>query len=156
MGAITDLFKSERGLLAVAILIAATVLCGTHQLTVDQWTAFVQWVFGIYVAGKTVTGATAMFTFKDPSANQRLDQAMALLTSYLGPKVGQESPGAAGTAAPRNDMHTNAPVVTSGTTAESTAPPAASGTARTQEPLAAAGTATTTKTVPAQPTPPGA
>jgi len=45
----------------------------------------VQWC-SIYVAGKTVTGATAMFTFKDPSANQRLDQAMALLTSYLGPR----------------------------------------------------------------------
>ncbi len=62
MGAIKDLWQSERGLVAIALIIAGTVLRVTGGITADQWLSYTQWVFGIYVAGKTITGTTAMLT----------------------------------------------------------------------------------------------
>lgn len=57
MGAIKDIWHSERGLLAIVIILAATVLTGLDRMTVDQWTSFVTYVFVAYVTGKTITGA---------------------------------------------------------------------------------------------------
>jgi hypothetical protein len=57
MGAIKDLFASERGFFALAIVIAATVLTGLGNMTVDTWQSFTMTIFGIYVGGKTITGA---------------------------------------------------------------------------------------------------
>lgn len=57
MGAITDLWKSERGLLTILILIAASVLAGILVITGDQWLDFTKFVFVTYVAGKSLTGA---------------------------------------------------------------------------------------------------
>lgn len=65
MGAISDLWNSERGLLTVLILVAATVLVVFGRMTIDQWMAFVQVVIGIYVAGKTVS--SAVIAWKNPS-----------------------------------------------------------------------------------------
>lgn len=60
MGAITDLWKSERGLLAVLIIVAATVLTALSKMTIDSWQTFVMGIFITYAAGKTVTGAVAI------------------------------------------------------------------------------------------------
>lgn len=60
MGAITDLWKSERGLLAVLIIVAATVLTALSKMTIDSWQTFVTGIFITYAAGKTVTGAVAI------------------------------------------------------------------------------------------------
>ena len=60
MGAITDLWKSERGLLAVLIIVAASVLAGLGKMTIDGWQTFVTGIFITYAAGKTVTGAVAI------------------------------------------------------------------------------------------------
>jgi len=68
MGAITDLFNSERGLLAVLLIIGATVLTALHVMTVTDWKDFATYVFGVYTAGKTVTGAVGMFTNKNGTA----------------------------------------------------------------------------------------
>jgi hypothetical protein len=57
MGAITDLWKSERGLLAVLIIVAASVFVGLDKMTVADWQTFVLGIFITYAAGKTVTGA---------------------------------------------------------------------------------------------------
>ena len=57
MGAITDLWKSERGLLAVLLVITAGVLAGLGYMTTPEWTEFAKWIFITYTAGKTVTGA---------------------------------------------------------------------------------------------------
>ncbi len=57
MGAIKDLWASERGLLCLAIIVAATVLRGLAMMTTDQWIELVKWVFVTYAAAKTVTGA---------------------------------------------------------------------------------------------------
>jgi hypothetical protein len=56
--ALKDLFASERGLLALALIICATVLAALAVLTPDQWIGFVEFVFGAYVVGKTTTGVT--------------------------------------------------------------------------------------------------
>lgn len=57
MGALKDLLASERGLIALALIIASTVLAATGHQTMAEWKELVIWVFGTYVAGKTVTGA---------------------------------------------------------------------------------------------------
>lgn len=57
MGAITDLWKSERGLLAVLLVATAGVLAGLGHMTTTEWTEFAKWIFVAYAAGKTVTGA---------------------------------------------------------------------------------------------------
>lgn len=57
MGAITDLWKSERGLLAVLLVATAGVLAGLGHMTTLEWTEFAKWIFVTYTAGKTVTGA---------------------------------------------------------------------------------------------------
>ncbi|MGC2778801.1 MAG: hypothetical protein WA418_24545 [Bradyrhizobium sp.] len=62
MGAIKDLWQSERGLVAVALIAAASVLCGIGAVPVDQWLAYTKWIFVAYAAAKTVTGAVAMTT----------------------------------------------------------------------------------------------
>lgn len=64
MGAISDLWNSERGLLTILILVAATVLVIFGRMTIEQWLAFVQVIMGIYVAGKTVS--SAMIAWKGP------------------------------------------------------------------------------------------
>lgn len=62
MGAITDLWKSERGLLALAILVSATVLEGIGHLTSDQWIELVKWVAAFYVGGKTLSSIAETVT----------------------------------------------------------------------------------------------
>lgn len=57
MGAITDLWKSERGLVCVALIIAATVLTGLGKLTVPEWKDYTLYLFYGYAAAKTITGA---------------------------------------------------------------------------------------------------
>ena len=57
LGAIGDLWKSERGLLAVLLVITAAILAGLGNMTTTEWTDFSKWIFITYAAGKTVTGA---------------------------------------------------------------------------------------------------
>ena len=57
MGAITDLWKSERGLLALLLVISAGVLAVIGQMPVTEWTDFSKWIFLTYTAGKSLTGA---------------------------------------------------------------------------------------------------
>lgn len=66
MTAIKDLFSSERGFFALTIVIAATVLTALTRMTIDQWTTFVELIFGTYVGGKTVTSAVALLKGATP------------------------------------------------------------------------------------------
>jgi hypothetical protein len=59
MGSPADLFRE---ILAILLIIAATVLAALGKMTTEQWTSFAQIVFGAYVAGKTVTGAVDLMT----------------------------------------------------------------------------------------------
>ena len=72
MGAILDLWKSERGLIAVALIAAATTLCGLSVITVDQWLDYTKWIFVTYATAKTITGAVGIATSQpktDPAAS---------------------------------------------------------------------------------------
>lgn len=66
MGAISDLWNSERGLFAVVLILAATVLAGMKLLPISDWQTFATTVFGIYVGGKTLTSAVGIM--KGPNA----------------------------------------------------------------------------------------
>jgi hypothetical protein len=66
MGAIKDLWQSERGIVTIALIAACTALCVASAMSVEQWLEYTKWVFITYVAAKTVTGAVAMATASDP------------------------------------------------------------------------------------------
>jgi uncharacterized membrane protein YadS len=68
MGAIKDLFASERGLFAIVLVIAATVLAALSLMTVTQWQDFSMTIFGIFVGGKTVTTSVALIATKGAAA----------------------------------------------------------------------------------------
>jgi hypothetical protein len=56
MGAIADIWKSERGLIMVALIIAVTVLSALGVTSPQQWLDYTKWIFLTYAASKTVTG----------------------------------------------------------------------------------------------------
>jgi hypothetical protein len=68
MTAIKDLFASERGFFALILVVAASVLAGLDKMTIDQWREFSLYIFGIYVGGKTITGAVGLFKGEAPTA----------------------------------------------------------------------------------------
>lgn len=61
MGALTDLWNSERGVFAVALVLGATALVIFNKLTVDQWVDFAKWIFATYAGSKAITTAVASF-----------------------------------------------------------------------------------------------
>lgn len=69
MGAIADLWKSERGLVAMLLIVAGTVGLALGRLTTEQWIEFTQWLFVTYATGKTITGTVAILKGSgDPAA----------------------------------------------------------------------------------------
>ncbi len=65
MGAFKDLWESERGMLAILIILAASAFVLTGKMPVASWETFVMVIFGTYAAGKTIT--TAVETIKGPA-----------------------------------------------------------------------------------------
>lgn len=55
MGAIIDLWKSERGLMAMALIIASFVLTLTGKVSTEVWVDYSKWIFVTYAAAKAVT-----------------------------------------------------------------------------------------------------
>lgn len=69
MSAIKDLLASERGLFGLLLVISATALTALDRMTVVQWQDFSTWIFGIYVGGKSLTGAVGLLKGSaEPSA----------------------------------------------------------------------------------------
>lgn len=66
MGAFTDLWKSERGLLALSIIVAATVLTALGQMTVPDWKEIVIGVYGVYAVSKGATGVAQIWKGGSP------------------------------------------------------------------------------------------
>lgn len=77
MQAIKDLFKSERGLFALALVAAATVLCSLDKMTIDAWREMSLYVFGIYVGGKTISGTAAILSNRGGAAESAATEAKA-------------------------------------------------------------------------------
>ena len=62
MGALKDLWQSERGLVTIVLLAAATVLVITGNIVPEQWMGYTKWAYLAYIASKTVTGAVQIAT----------------------------------------------------------------------------------------------
>lgn len=60
--AIKDLLGSEKGFVALLLIIGATVLAGLDKVTFDAWRDYTVWIFAIYAGTKTATSAVAMIT----------------------------------------------------------------------------------------------
>ena len=59
MGALADLWKSERGLVAITLILAMSVLCGLGSFTGAQWIDYTQWISTVYIGSKTITGVVS-------------------------------------------------------------------------------------------------
>lgn len=68
MGALKDYWESERGLLALAIIVAASVLVALGKMPVADWETFVTGIFIAYASAKTVTGAVQIIKGTAPAA----------------------------------------------------------------------------------------
>jgi hypothetical protein len=92
MGAITDLFKSERGLYALALTAASTVLTALGHMTIDMWQEFNLYIFGIYVLGKTTTGTAALLAKKTaPAAGSSVSVTMTETATSTTPAAPAET-----------------------------------------------------------------
>lgn len=59
MNVIKDYLGSEKGVMALALLIAATVLAALGHLEIDAWIDYSKWIFGFFSVG---TGLRAIGT----------------------------------------------------------------------------------------------
>jgi len=57
MDAIKNLFSNEHGLIMLLLIAGATVLAAVGKMTIDQWTNYSQWIFGIFMGGHAVMSA---------------------------------------------------------------------------------------------------
>lgn len=69
-----DLLASERGVLAIMLVIVTGALVFTGRMTTEQWIEFNKWIGTVLIASKTVT--TAIETMRQPqvppaTANER-------------------------------------------------------------------------------------
>lgn len=87
MGAIADLWKSERGLVAIVLIAACSVLFGLGRIPIEAWTEYTKWIFVTYVAGKTITGSVALVT-KSPREPKELGvtELIQVAGQILGPR----------------------------------------------------------------------
>ena len=92
MGALLDLWKSERGIVAVALIAAATTLCVLGVIPVDQWLDYTKWIFVTYAAAKTVTGAVGIASAQPRTAPAVWQQIEPLVTSILARMATERAP----------------------------------------------------------------
>lgn len=97
MGALKDLWNSERGLVAVALIAACTVLVVRSIITVDQWLEYTKFVFLTYAAVKTVTSTASIL--RPPGTAAAASPAADILSSIakqmFGTPPADAPPGAA-------------------------------------------------------------
>lgn len=61
---IKNFLNSEKGVIALVLLIGATVLAGLDKMSIAEWQNYSIWIFGIYTGGKSIQGAAAHFAGK--------------------------------------------------------------------------------------------
>lgn len=72
---IKDLARSEKAVVSLGVLIAATVLCALGHVTVEQWLEFAKWVLLVYVGGKSVQGAASALARRGVAPQAKTEQA---------------------------------------------------------------------------------
>jgi hypothetical protein len=83
MGAIKDLLNSERGIVALSLIISVTVLCALGSISTQQWLDYSKWIFVTYAAAKTVTGAIVAAKAIPASSPVAVDSADGKLTPVV-------------------------------------------------------------------------
>jgi len=63
-----DLLGSEHGLLAMLLIIAATVLVGVGKMTIDNWQTMAEWVFTAFGGTHAVVAVADAMSSKKPDA----------------------------------------------------------------------------------------
>lgn len=53
-----------KGVLAIAMLVIGTGFVFMNKMTVDQWTTYCQWIFGIFAGSTAVTASAAHFAMR--------------------------------------------------------------------------------------------
>jgi hypothetical protein len=70
MGALTDLWKSERGLVCIVALACVTVVFALGRITDAQWLKTFEEILVVYVGAKTVTSTVeTVARAKSPSSS---------------------------------------------------------------------------------------
>lgn len=62
LGAFKNLWNSEKAVAVGMLVIAATVLVGLGDMTIEQWTEYTKYLATVYVGGKTIQGMTEAWT----------------------------------------------------------------------------------------------
>lgn len=70
MGAIKNIFGTEHGLIAIALIIGATTLCALGIMPLERWETYSQIIFGTFAgAHAIITGASAIANRPDATAD---------------------------------------------------------------------------------------
>lgn len=69
MSAVSAIWNSEKGLFGLALIIGCTVLTAIGKVPPDTWISYTQWIFGIYVGGKTIQGAASALAARPAAAS---------------------------------------------------------------------------------------
>jgi hypothetical protein len=56
-----DLFNSERGVFAILVLVAATILAALGKLTIADWITLAKWIGVTLIASKTITSSIDVY-----------------------------------------------------------------------------------------------
>lgn len=76
---IKDLVSSAHGILAIALIAAATTLAAIGTLSTDQWLSYTQWIFGIAAGSHAVI--TAADSLSSRGSNPVQDAIKAVSSS---------------------------------------------------------------------------
>ncbi len=86
MNGITDLLKSERGIIGLALLAGATTLAALGIMPLARWEVFVMIIFGTYVAGKTASSVAYAVASK-PAKGAAFDDVLTKLIADFVPQI---------------------------------------------------------------------
>lgn len=57
MEILKNLLNSEKAVICLGLIIAASVLTGLGHMTIPEWREYTIWIAGIYVGGKALHGS---------------------------------------------------------------------------------------------------
>lgn len=64
MAAVKDIWHSERGIIAIALIVASAVLAIIGTITGEAWLDYSKWIFLGYAGSKGISSATEAITKK--------------------------------------------------------------------------------------------
>lgn len=83
-GALKDMLQSEKGLMALLILIAVSAFVYTGHATYEQWAEVVLPMYGIYAATKAATSVGVSMAQRGKTADSGSAPVVAVVTGAVG------------------------------------------------------------------------